>query len=317
MRVPGINAARAAAVARRLAARASTRRVLNAMYGPLTWEQKQRLHARFATIFRDDDGPFEPGEWRVDFAGRTVRVPLSETRTWLAWDAALALLGHETEIKRTYDTLVRLERPPTLVLDVGANYGTHSILLLAHGVTAISFEPNRNCHQFFRNLCAANGVPCRLEPVAVGAEEGTVDLWFPETHEWLGTTDPATRDALQAQAALSRQEVRRTTVDRYVAEHGLHPHLIKIDTEGSDLQVLQGSAATLRRDRPLIVFESWQADRKQAADLLAGHGYQVCRLPLGPGGPAPLPSAEFLQTDAANFLAVPEEVVGHWPPAFR
>jgi FkbM family methyltransferase len=316
MRIPGLNAQRAVSVVRWLAGRELTRRSLNGIYGFLTWEQKRIVHARFATAFRDYDGLFAPGEWRVDFAGRTVRVPLSQARAWLAWDAALALLGHETEIKITYDTIVRLPHPPRLVLDVGTNYGTHSILFLVHGAATISFEPNRNCHQFFRDLCALNHVPCTIEPVAVGAEEGTVDLWFPETHEWLGTTDPSTRDRLQSQTPLAKLEVRQITVDRYVAEHGLRPHVIKIDTEGSDLKVLQGSVSTLRRDRPLLIFESWQAERERVGALLSGQQYRIASLPLRPEGPALLPAAEFLTTDRVNFIAAPQEVIDAWPPKF-
>lgn len=316
MRIPGVDARRAAAVVRWLAARGVTRRWLNTMYRPLTWDQKRRIHVRFAGIFRDEHGPFTPGEWHVTFAGRTVYVPLDQTRAWLAWDAALALLGHEIELKETYETLVSLTPRPRLVLDVGANYGTHSILFRVHGVPTISFEPNPNCHQFMRDVCALNGVECALEPVAIGANGGTVDLWFPEHHEWFGTTDPATRDQLQAQTPLSKLSVPQITIDGYVASRGLAPDVMKIDTEGSDLQVLQGSTNTLRQHRPLIVFESWQAQRANVGDVLAAHDYRVCSLPLRPAGPQPLSAAEFRRTEDANFIAVAAVDVDNWPPKF-
>ena len=101
-----------------------------------------------------------------------------------------------------------------------------------------------------------------------------------------------------------------------MAERGLRPDVIKIDTEGSEFQVLQGSLATLERDRPLIIFENWPAGRERVAALLAGQRYRVAGLPLRPEGPALLSAAEFLQTDRENFIAVPEATVDAWPPAF-
>ena len=71
MRLPGLTAHRAVPIVRWLAAREATRRVLNGLYQPRSWDQKERVHARFAKIFRDYQGPFAPGVWEVEFAGRT------------------------------------------------------------------------------------------------------------------------------------------------------------------------------------------------------------------------------------------------------
>jgi FkbM family methyltransferase len=311
MRVPGLDARRAAAVVRWLAARGSTRSVLNSLYRSRSWHQKERLHSRFAKIFREYEGPFAAGVWDVDFGGRPVRVPLQPARAWLMWDLALSVVGHEPEIKQTYETIIRLK--PRLVLDVGANYGTHSLLFLVHGVRTISFEPNPNCHACIKDLCSANGVTPTLEPVAVGASEGSIDLWFPESHEWLGTTDPGTRDRLQAQTKLSSLTVPLITVDGYVDAHSLTPDVIKIDTEGSDLQVLLGAQRTVERFRPLILFESWQAQREPIATYFNAQRYGICALPLTSAKPRVLPATEFASTEVANFVAVPKEKLESWP----
>ncbi len=161
---------RVAPIVRWLAAREGPRGALNALYRSRSWDQKERIHARFAKIFRDYQGTFDPGVWQVEFAGRTVRVPLSKARAWLTWDLALSVAGHEPEIKQTYETILGFG--PRLVLDVGANYGTHSLLFLVHGIRTISFEPNPNCHASINELCTANGVTPVLEPVAVGRLRG-------------------------------------------------------------------------------------------------------------------------------------------------
>ena len=310
MRLPGPTAHRAVPIVRWLAAREATRRVLNGLYQPRSWDQKERVHARFAKIFRDYQGPFAPGVWEVEFAGRTVRVPLSKARAWLTWDLALSIAGHEPEIKQTYETILRFR--PHLVLDVGANYGTHSLLFLVHGVRTVSFEPNPNCHESIKELCAANGVRPTLEPVAVGANEGTIELWFPEREEWLGTTDPATRDRLQGETPLAKLIVPLVTLDGYVDAHGLTPDVIKIDTEGSDLQVLQGAERTLDACRPLLLFECWPKQRGPMAGFLDDHRYSICALPLTPAQPRALSKSEFTTAAHANFAAIPRERLEKW-----
>ena len=302
---PLLNSHRTTAIVRWMAARNGTRGVLNSLYRARSWEQRERLHARFAKIFREYDGAFAAGEWDVDFAGRTVRIPLSSSKAWLTWDLALSVVGHEPEIKQTYQTII--DPKPRLVLDVGANYGTHSLLFLVHGVPTISFEPNPNCHASIRELCAANGVTPTLEPVAVGASEGSVDLWFPERDEWLGTTDAGTRDQLQAQMSLKKLTVRMITIDGYVDAHALTPDVIKIDTEGSDFMVMQGAECTLDRARPVVLFESWPAQRDAVATFLGRHRYDICALPLTSAPPRVLPASEFRSTGVANFVALPRE----------
>lgn len=269
-------------------------------------------------MFRGYTGRFDEGTWKVPFCGRTIKVPLQQDSAWLDWDAALSVLGHETEIKRSYEFLIQLSARPRLILDIGANYGTHSILFLVHGIRTISFEPNAKCHKFFQNLCSHNGVPCPIEPLAVGRQEGVVELWFPETEEWLGTIDPAAKQRLESVGEIVKVEAGQTTVDEYIRRHQLRPDLIKIDTEGNDLNVLLGSLQTLAVCRPLVIFESWQDDgRMPAFEFLAAHGYRVCNLPIVPGEtPEPLTAAVFSHTGSANFLAVAEEMLAIWPPEF-
>ncbi len=45
-------------------------------------------------------------------------------------------------------------------------------------------------------------------------------------------------------------------LDTIVANHGLRPDFLKVDVEGHERQVFRGAQGTLRRCRPLIVFEA-------------------------------------------------------------
>jgi FkbM family methyltransferase len=301
---------------RYMAARRVSRLILNKLYECLSLEWQVWVYARFAKLFRGYDGAFEEGKWRLKFCRKSVWIPLRRQFAWLDWDASLSVLGHEPELKRTYSTLIQLQRPPRLVLDIGTNYGTHSIAFLAHGIDTISFEPNPACHPFFRLICAMNGVQCRIEPLALGNSEGVVDLWYPEGEEWLGTTDAGVRERSNRQ--LARTVVTQTTVDRYVKAHGLSPDVLKIDTEGTDMLVLQGAAETLATCRPVILFESWQAsDRGALLSFLDERSYVVSRLPLlGSRPPQVLTAEQFLEDREMNFAGLPSEMIHSWPPGF-
>lgn len=112
--------------------------------------------------------------------------PLDGHDTWLEWDLALSMLGHELEVKHTYLNLIRLQRPK-LFFAIGANYGLHSTMFLIHGVPTVSFEPNPRCHEYFRKLALRNHVQCDIQQLALGAAEGWVQVSFPDRETWLGS----------------------------------------------------------------------------------------------------------------------------------
>ena len=42
----------------------------------------------------------------ADFAGKISKMPLRNSSLWLDWDLALAITGHDAEVKETYENLV-------------------------------------------------------------------------------------------------------------------------------------------------------------------------------------------------------------------
>src|SRR5262245_2148610 len=79
---------------------------LNQYYGLLDDEARSRFHARYAKIFRNDGVSLASGEWLIQFADQKIRLPLRPSWSWLDWDAAVSLLGHDIEVKKTYAALV-------------------------------------------------------------------------------------------------------------------------------------------------------------------------------------------------------------------
>ena len=129
-------------------------------------------------------------------------------------------------------------------------------------------------------MCELNNVNGTIEPVAVGESEGKVELWSPDTEEWLGTTKKSVLKSFSSSSKVVMSRVDQVAIDGYVEKHKLVPDLIKIDTEGNDFNVLQGAAKTLRSQRPLIVFESWRGEERRAVcSFLQQRLYDICNLP--------------------------------------
>lgn len=291
------------AVVRTLATFPWSRAWLNAYYNSLSVEGRRRYHERYARLFQKGS-PLTGGVWTVRFLGKPIHLPLRPDHSWTDWANAVAILGHDPEIKATYERLLSSKRRPEVFLDVGANFGTHSLLLASQGVRTMSFEPNARCREYCAIACDLNHLEVQWEPVAVGNRNGEVELVFPDDETWLGSIADDVVGALRGgPGATSTQTVRLRRLDDYADAVRGKRILMKIDVEGSEIPVLEGASALLAESAPTIIFESNDhAKRPDLHALLARHGYVVSDLPFGAGGEA-LTAERFASSPATNFLA--------------
>ena len=293
---------------RSLAAQPSARPLLNAYYTCLSPRSKAAFHRWFSLIFLEHDTRLVPGEWVVRFMSKHIRLPLRPEQARLDWVAAISILGHETEIKSTYEFLLTAKRPIDVFLDVGANYGTHSILFTSQGVETIAFEPNRRCLPYCEKVRALNRFDIRWESVALGDREDRLDLVFPDGQTWLGSLVQEVTDRLVEQHAhIVAEPVELTTLDRYTDNFRARRVLLKIDVEGGELAVLRGATRTLQQAKPIIVFETNDAaTRVDLLALLREYRYHIFDLPFfGEDAAAALTDTAFQTSAATNFIALP------------
>lgn len=290
---------------RTLASANVTRFMLNQYYNLLNDLAKSRFHARYAKIFRNHR-TLDPGKWTVTFAGHKIIMPIRPLWSWLDWDMAVSILGHDIKVKQTYAALVRSDQRPALFLDVGANYGTHSMLFLSVGIPVIAFEPNPQCASNFQDMCKLNGVTGRWEQIAVGNINGEIELVYPEKDTWLGSVSSAVTQTFKKSSHVITHTVPLKRLDDYLNNIPRDKVLIKIDVEGFEREVIEGASQLLIDCKPKIIFESNDRDaRWELFKLLTNVGYTVHLLPWRPVyGARTLDRDEFRMSAATNFIAI-------------
>jgi FkbM family methyltransferase len=165
-------------------------------------------------------------------------------------------------------------RPGDRVVDVGANIGTHSIAygrLVGASGEVISCEPHPTTFELLaRNTRENSASRVRLMEMAIGATSGTLwmDLPAPEALLNFGS--------LQATAhsqGAARVQVARECLDNL----DLGPvRLLKMDVEGSEIDVLQGATHLLSIHRPIVLAESNTAAYSwPVVQSLQSHDYEV------------------------------------------
>jgi FkbM family methyltransferase len=189
--------------------------------------------------------------------------------------------------------------PEDAVIDVGANVGHVSLLLLdAVDPRAIfAFEPTPFTFGRLSENWRLNGLPeANLAAVALGSASGFVDMPdvdHPETRNSVGGKDLAARTV---RVPLRQLDEFR---DRW-RNHRVG--FLKIDVEGYEKDVLAGAADLLAEDRPrLVMFESLGGTLDpEIAAIFEAARYKTFQ--LGPSG-----KPECGRLDAQNLFAVPVE----------
>lgn len=150
----------------------------------------------------------------------------------------------------------------SLVLDVGANIGNHTVYFSkVLGLSVIAFEPNPRAQRLLKENVRINEVADLVEihDVALGREDGEANIQDNDPNN-LGRASVNTSTALDPANTV---QVRR--LDDIVANR--RPALIKIDVEGMEPEVLRGAEGVIRRHTPLLLIEA--ATSEQLAEIEA------------------------------------------------
>ena len=183
-----------------------------------------------------------------------MSLPLSErlvmglVPSWLYYRRKIAVetAGGEHEL----EILHKLVTPGGTAIDVGANQGffAYAFSELADRVEA--FEPNPDYAGFARRMLGARA---HVHEIALSNRNGAAEFVVPVSQEGIVMHLAGNLKGATAQHPRSVSfEVALRTLDSFAFED---VRAIKIDVEGSELEVLEGGRETILRDRPVLVVE--------------------------------------------------------------
>jgi FkbM family methyltransferase len=144
------------------------------------------------------------------------------------------------------------------ILDVGAADGTPGLYAAYPEAHIVAFDPL--AEQLDRLVSASPQQRIETVNVALGAAEGEAELSVPEDVKLKSSLHQ--RTALTADGGtISSRRVPVRCLDDLVREHDWpKPYVLKIDTEGHELEVLRGAVETLR-DCAVVYTEASLAER--------------------------------------------------------
>lgn len=167
--------------------------------------------------------------------------------------------------------------------DVGSNCG-QAILEMSWAFDKIvGFEPDPGSYEYaasyVRKMLPQHNVT--LHQVAISSEDGFIELAYPAAEqketgqlvtigikgmEW----EPADWDKVE------RVRVPAITVDTFAQHNGGYPDFMKVDTEGHEVDVLQGAFGLMGNGKTDILLEFHSPENHSACQaLLEQKGYRV------------------------------------------
>ncbi|WP_414620523.1 FkbM family methyltransferase [Calothrix sp. CCY 0018] len=265
----------------------------------------------------------------ASFANNSLIIKLagaSNERVWSAvpggevlaslndYNGRAAFYVGERDRKLTW-ICAQIVKPGDTVLDIGANIGAVTVWLsklVGDRGQVHSFEPNPELQSILETTFARNKMSnTRLHPIALGAEEGSLELRIPQNHPGMGSL---VRNRETGNCDVVEVLVRR--LSKIADEQGIKSiKLIKIDVEGFEAEVFKGGREVLLKTRPeAIIFElneklQGKASEQPAIKILRDFGYKFFSIPKC----LVRMHLESFDPDRSNqlighdFLAVPEE----------
>ena len=226
--------------------------------------------------------------FNVDFLGKNLLLTeecknvLGATRDMKIYEIDL--------INVFYNELLNKEdiNDEIIILDVGANTGAFCFLpIINERIKTYAFEPNPMTHSILKENINLNNMNNFIKSFNLGlwSEKKNMDLKIPKdlTDSGLATFgETPTRFIYDNKnGEYDTVNVECDTIDNIVEDLKLKTvTAIKIDTEGSELKILMGAQKTIKKYKPIILFEYFDGNtaqfgykKEQLIKLLLEYGY--------------------------------------------
>jgi FkbM family methyltransferase len=196
--------------------------------------------------------------------GLWIRIDLAKERAW--W------LGmHEPATQKTLRQVLGQDK---VMYDIGAHLGFYALPAARLGAEVIAFEPDPESAARLRMHVERNGLGDRVRTVEAAVWSSsrpsiTFRRGVPRSQGGV-----CWRDHQPVLATGGVIEVAAVSLDDFVASGEPAPQVIKLDVEGSEAEVLNGAASTLREYHPVLIVEVHAADQDAAVtEIIANAAY--------------------------------------------
>lgn len=175
-------------------------------------------------------------------------------------------------------------RPGSVVYDIGANVGYHTLVLaglVGAAGCVVAVEPSPVDRPALEATLRLNGLSAsdhvRVVATALAEQTGAVEF---ATFSYSGIGRIAGE---REPADATIQTVQATTLDRLILDEGYPPpDFLKLDVEGAELRALLGGMQVIKAYRPVILCEvRWATTDQPIRTVLGALGYEASVLHRG------------------------------------
>lgn len=193
----------------------------------------------------------------------------------------LALTLNQRYDKWTFQIFRRVCRPDSSCVDVGCHEGEMLAAMIgcAPNGTHYAFEPLPHMYEELKRKFPK----CIVHPIALSNEKGKASFNYVVSGPGFSGFRPHAYDRPDHEE--QTLIVEKDRLDN-VLPADARIDLIKVDVEGAELEVFEGAVETLRRCKPVVVFEhgiggadAYGTRPEQVFDLFAGCGLHLSLLP--------------------------------------
>lgn len=135
------------------------------------------------------------------------------------------------------------------ILDVGGYIGDSAIVFEDYTDKNIyTFEPEKNNYNYLlKTLDMNNALRVRPYNIGLGAKDETLKLVY------LGSSSKILSDREKSKYVDNVEEIRITSLDKFIKKTPMDIGLIKVDIEGAESGFLKGAEETIKAQKPVIL----------------------------------------------------------------
>jgi len=203
-------------------------------------------------------GPWFTIKWLFDFLGINtyvkMRYPFCGYEVTVRASPVWKRIERGKQEPACLRYLTNLELQGKTVLDVGAAFGSYSLLLSKLvGTTGFvyAFDPDPKAVKVLRENTQMNGLSnVHVEERCLSNVSGKTKLRA--NVFGIGVSSIMNKPT---EGAIQEIDVETTTIDKFCEENDIRPDGIKIDVEGAERKVVEGAQNTIRKYSPWILLE--------------------------------------------------------------